>query len=80
MGSTSRIKPDISFFATLIVVAFVFIQGFVYPLMFIVGQALLLLLFCIVGLELFILFVKKYTIAAKRTVMNPLSMGDYNTV
>ena len=68
------------FFAALIVVAFVFVQGFVYPIMFIVGQALLLLFLCIVGLELFILFIKKNPIAAKRTVMNPLSLGDDNTV
>lgn len=68
------------FFAALIIVAFVFVTGFVFPILFLLGQALLLLLLCVLGLEIFILFIKKNPVSAKRSVMNPLSMGDLNNV
>lgn len=68
------------FFIALILVALVFVNGFVYPIFFVLGQALLLLVLSIVGLEIFVLFGKRNPISAKRSVMNPLSMGDFNSV
>lgn len=68
------------FFIALVVVAAVFVCGFVWPIFFIVGQALLVLVFSIVCLEIFVLFVKKNPIKAKRNLMNPLSLGDENKV
>jgi len=53
---------------------------FIYPLFFVIVVALLSVFFAIVSLELFILFAKKHPIDAKRTVMNPLSLGDENKV
>ena len=68
------------FFVALVVVAIVFVTGFVFPLFFVLGQALLVLVFAILLLEIFILFVKKNPVDAKRSVMNPLSLGDDNKV
>ena len=68
------------FFIALIIVAFVFVYGFVSPIFFVVGQGLLVLVLSIVSLEIFILFGKKKPIQANRNVMNPLSLGDQNKV
>ncbi len=68
------------FFIALILVSLVFVYGFIYPILFVLGQVLLLLILAIVGLEIFVLFAKRSPIHAKRSVMNPLSMGDLNSV
>ncbi|NOQ74668.1 MAG: DUF58 domain-containing protein [Crocinitomix sp.] len=68
------------FFIALIIVAFVFVYGFVSPIFFVVGQGLLVLVLSILSLEIFILFGKKKPVQAKRNVMNPLSLGDQNKV
>ena len=56
------------------------VMGFVYPIMFILGQLLLALTVGILLLEIFILFINKQPIAGKRNVTNPLSLGDENKV
>lgn len=68
------------FFIALIAVAVVFVVGFAYPIFFVVGQALLALVLAIFALELFILFVKKSPVEARRLVMKQLSLGDENKV
>lgn len=68
------------FFIALIGIATLFVFGFAYSAMFLVGQAALALFLALCFLEIFILFVKKTPIVAERTVMNPLSVGDDNKV
>ncbi|MCC7452553.1 MAG: DUF58 domain-containing protein [Crocinitomix sp.] len=68
------------FFIILVGIAGVFVTGFVTPLFFVVGQGLLALFLAIVFLELLLVFGKRKPISAQRKVMNPLSMGDENSV
>ena len=68
------------FFIALLIVAMVFVYGFVTPIFFAVGQGLLVLVGSILALEIFILFGKINPIEATRNVMNPLSLGDQNKV
>lgn len=68
------------FFAVLLGIAALMAVGFMYPIYFLIGQGALALLMAILLVEIFILFLKKNPISAKRKVMNPLSMGDDNKV
>lgn len=68
------------FFIGIVVIATLFVLGFVYSGMFLVAQGALALFLALAILELFILFVKKNPIEARRDVMNPLSVGDDNKV
>ena len=68
------------FFAALLVITTLFVLGFIWPLFFVIAQAILALLIALVGLEMFVLFAKKEPIEGARKVMNPLSLGDDNKV
>jgi uncharacterized protein (DUF58 family) len=68
------------FFIILVGIAGVFVTGFITPIFYIVGQALLALFVAIILLEMLLVFGKKHPITATRKVMNPLSMGDENSV
>lgn len=68
------------FFAVVLVIALVFVLGFVTPIFFLIGQGFLALFLAIVGLEITLLFARKQPITGSRKVMNPLSLGDENKV
>lgn len=68
------------FFIALLIIASIFVMGFVMPVFFLVGQGCLALLLAIVGLEITVLFLRKNPIEGGRNVMNPLSLGDENKV
>jgi uncharacterized protein (DUF58 family) len=68
------------FFIVLLIAAITMAVGFVWPVFFLAGQGLMVLLAAILSVEIFILFPKKKPVSAKRNVMNPLSMGDDNKV
>ena len=68
------------FFICIILIAFVFVLGFIYPILFIAGQVILVVFIAIVLIEVFFLFYKKDAIEASRKVPNPMSLGDENNV
>ncbi|MEX1000748.1 MAG: DUF58 domain-containing protein [Crocinitomicaceae bacterium] len=68
------------FFIGLLLIAVIFVFGFAYPAMFLVGQAALGLFLALCLLEFIILNSKKQAIIGTRSVMNPLSVGDDNRV
>jgi uncharacterized protein (DUF58 family) len=68
------------FFIGLLVVATLFVLGFVYPIMFLVAQGALAVFGALFFLELFVLHIKRKPIRGHRIVMNPLSVGDDNSV
>jgi uncharacterized protein (DUF58 family) len=68
------------FFIVLLMAAITMAMGFVWPVFFLAGQGIMVLLAAILLVEVFILFPKKNPVSAKRNVMNPLSMGDDNKV
>jgi uncharacterized protein (DUF58 family) len=68
------------FFIGLVAIATLFVTGFAFKPMFLVGQAALGLFLALCILECIILFSRKTPIQASRKVMNPLSVGDDNKV
>lgn len=68
------------FFVGLLILVFLFIWSFLWPLLMIIAQGGLVLFIAIVVLEIIILFSPKKPISASRRVPNPLSLGDENPV
>ena len=68
------------FFWTLSVLIGIFVLGFPFPLFFIVGKALLIVLLGVVMLEFYLLFRGKIKIDCKRIVPKLLNLGDENTI
>ena len=80
MGGLRRLYLTYEFFIAIIAIAVLFVFGFVYSAVFLVAQGALALFIALCILEIFILYVKKHPVKAKRKVMNPLSVGDDNKV
>jgi uncharacterized protein (DUF58 family) len=68
------------FFTVLLLIAFIFVMGFVYPIFFVAGQVFLVAFLSVLFLEVFVLFKPKNPISGQRKVTNPLSLGDENKV
>ncbi|MDX1348802.1 MAG: DUF58 domain-containing protein [Putridiphycobacter sp.] len=68
------------FFIGLLSIVFVFIVAFLWPILMILAQGLLVLLLAIFMLEIMLLFGPKKPIVAERSVHNPISLGDENPV
>jgi uncharacterized protein (DUF58 family) len=56
------------------------VLGFIFSGMFLVAQGAFAVFFALFFLELFVLYTKKKPVTGHRIVMNPLSVGDDNTV
>ena len=63
-----------------LIIAILFVLGFIWSPVFLVAQAVLALFLALVLLEFVILQFKKAPIIGSRDVMNPLSVGDDNRV
>ncbi|MFK8046239.1 MAG: DUF58 domain-containing protein, partial [Crocinitomicaceae bacterium] len=68
------------FFVSLLLIAFVFMAAFIWPILMVIAQGSLVLFIAIVILEIVILFSPKKPIIASRRVPNPISLGDNNPV
>ncbi|MBD3636973.1 MAG: DUF58 domain-containing protein [Crocinitomicaceae bacterium] len=68
------------FFIGILILAIIFVIGFIFPAFFLVGQAALALFLALFILEFTILQFKKQPVIGTRSVMNPLSVGDDNRV
>lgn len=68
------------FFAGLLILAVLFVLGFIYSGFFLIAQGALAVFFALFFLELVVLHLKRKPITGHRIVMNPLSVGDDNTV
>lgn len=78
------IYPDLylsyRFFILLLLIAVVFVIGFIVPIFFLIAQGLLALFIAVIIVEAMLLFTKKNPITAQRYVATQLSLGDDNKV